>query len=348
MRITALRLHYFRSYDDELFEFSPTITAIIGANGSGKTNILEAIYTVCMGKSFRDNDDELIAYNQDWYKIEGLIDGSKRELRYQPKSLGKQLVTDTIVKKRFTYHQQLPVVLFEPDDLHMLHASPASRRKYIDELLQKINPSYKEMLNRYERVLLQRNNLLKQRQALQSLKDSIFVWDINLAELSAKVIAARLEIIELINRSASEMYSTVAGSKQTVKLTYMYPATQQTESQIISALAHHLDDDIKRGFTGVGPHRHDLEFSLGNRSAKHTASRGEIRTIVLSLKKIELQLIEKTRKITPFLLLDDVFSELDEHRQAALLTFDKTVQTIITTTDKNVILKQAAIHTINR
>ncbi len=334
MYISRLHLHQFRSHEDTLFEFDPTVTAITGPNGSGKTNILEAIYTLLMGKSFRDGDDDLITYEQDWYRIESDIEGVNRELRYQPSNKGKQLIIDGTSKGRFTYRQQLPVVLFEPDDLLMIHGSPGQRRKYIDELLQKLSLPYRQLLARYERVLTQRNNLLKQRHSLNELKDNLFVWDVSLAELGSKIITMRLDIIEQINSLASEIYSEVAGKKQNLALTYIYPHQQQTESQIVSALACHLDDDLRRGFTTVGPHRHDIEFELESQSAKHTASRGEVRTILLSLKQIEIGLLKRTYGDAPILLLDDVFSELDPQRQSNLFLLD-SIQTIMTTTTLN-------------
>lgn len=332
MLITSLHLHNFRSHEDAQFLFDSNVTAIIGPNGSGKTNILEAIYTLCMGKSFRDSDDDMITYEQEWYRIEGVVDSVNRELRYQPSNKGKQLLVDGATKGRFTYRQQLPVVLFEPDDLLMVHGSPASRRKYLDDLLSRLSLPYRQLLHRYERVLTQRNNLLKQKQPTTQLKDNLFAWDVSLAELGSKMIAHRLELIEHINERASDIYSDVATKNQQLTLQYIYPHTQTTETQIVHALADHLDDDMRRGFTSVGPHRHDMGMELNTQPAKTTASRGEVRSIVLSLKIIELKLIEQHTGVKPLYLLDDVFSELDIQRRQAMLRHD-IPQTILTTTE---------------
>lgn len=329
----SLHLHQFRSHDDALFEFGTGITAIVGPNGSGKTNLLEAIYTLATGKSFRDGDDELISHTKTWYRIEGLIDDTQRELRYQPGFRGKQLLTDGVSRGRFTYRYQLPVVLFEPDDLLMIHGAPGGRRQYIDDLLTKLSPQYRQILQRYERVLTQRNNLLKQRQPLSLLKNNLFVWDISLSDLGAKMITARQEMVERINTSLSETYSHIAGSEQILKLEYHYPHTQTNETQIAHALHRHFEDDVRRGFTGVGPHRHDIGFILNDQPAKTTASRGEVRSVVLSLKVAEMQLLNQSHGSAPLLLCDDVFSELDEHRRASLVTYATDGQMIITTTD---------------
>lgn len=332
MQLSRLHLHQFRSHTDAVFVFDPQVTAIIGPNGSGKTNILEAIYALYMGKSFRDGDDDLITYEQDWYRIEGVIDDVTRELRYQPSNKGKQLIVDGAAKGRFTYRQQLPVVLFEPDDLLMIHNSPSARRRYVDELLQKLSPPYRQLLSRYERVLTQRNNLLKHKHTIRELRDSVFVWDVSLADIGSKIISIRRELIERINERASNVYSEVAGSKQTLHLIYDSPDTQQTESQIVTALHTHLDDDVRRGFTTIGPHRHDIQFILNDKDAKHTASRGEVRSILISLKHIEIKFLHETLGVAPLFLLDDVFSELDNERRRRITTLPDT-QIVMTTTE---------------
>lgn len=318
MHVSRLHLHQFRSHKDVVFEFNPQVTAIIGPNGSGKTNILEAIYTLCMGKSFRDGDDDLITYEQDWYRIEGNVDDVARELRYQPSNKGKQLIVDGTSKGRFTYRQQLPVVLFEPDDLLMIHGSPGARRRYIDDIIQKLYPHTRPLFTRYERAVTQRNNLLKQRQTPTQLKDNLFVWDISVAELGAKIIAERIAVIDALNAQLSDMYSRIAQRPHELRAHYVSPDQSQTESQLLAQLHARIHDDMRRGFTSVGPHRHDVNFSLNQKDAQHSASRGEVRSVLLSLKMIELQLLEEHSNTTPVFLCDDVFSELDHDRSIAV------------------------------
>ena len=333
MHVSRLHLHQFRSHEDAIFDFDPRVTAIIGPNGSGKTNILEAIYTLCMGKSFRDGDDDLITYEHDWYRIEAMMDDVNRELRYQPSNKGKQLIVDGTPKGRFTYRQQLPVVLFEPDDLLMIHSSPSARRKYIDEIVQKISPHTRQLFARYERVITQRNNLLKQNQSLAQLKDNLFVWDISVAELGAKVIAERTAIINALNMRLSDTYSQIAQRPQVLSVQYIAPEQSQTESQLLAQIHTRLHDDIRRGYTTVGPHRHDVSFLLNNKDAQHSASRGEVRSILLSLKMIELRLLEESSGTVPVFLCDDVFSELDHDRSVAVSGLAKgRAQMILTST----------------
>lgn len=331
MMLQRVRLTNFRSYDEHEFEFSPDVTVISGRNGVGKTNILEAIYVLMQGKSFRDSDDLLVRHEADWWKIEGTFESSERELRYQlGKTSPKQLYVDGVSKGRFTYKHQLPVVLFEPDNLALLHGSPSARRAYLDGLLLWLVPTYRQALAKYERALLQRNNLLKKGGSLAYLRDAVFVWDIALSEYGAMLQKSRSWLVETLNARLSDDYSALATTAHTVSITYE-PAHQGTHA-LARALNLSLEKDIVRGFTGAGPHRDDIAFTLNGKDARTTASRGEIRTIVLSLKYAELRQLAMATNTTPIFLLDDVFSELDDARQKSLLAYTEGMQKIITTT----------------
>lgn len=341
MILNEISLYNFRSYKERKFEFSPSVNIITGPNGIGKTNLLEAVYVLMQGKSFRDNDEDLVNYGESWWRIVGQIDENERELRFeQQQNPAKQIVANGADKKRFTYKQQLPTVLFEPDDLLMVHAVPSARRRYIDDLLIKIDPTYRSTLRRYERALIQRNNLLKKSFGYNSsLKDAIFVWDVALAEYGSKIMEKRLRVVETINQTLSEEYSRIAGKPQTLRMVYL-PSIESPvpdSTTIVQQLAKRLPVDSERGTTSVGPHRDDFGFVLNNQPAKQTASRGEVRTIVLALKQIELLLVEHHTKTTPIFLLDDVFSELDKRRQNQILNnkYHEAIQTILTSTENN-------------
>lgn len=345
MLLHRLSLHNFRSYEAREFAFSPQVSMIVGRNGVGKTNILEAIHVLMQGKSFRDSDEQLVRHDEAWWKIAGVVDEGEREVRYR---LGepspKQLFVDGVSRGRFTYRHQLPIVLFEPDDLFMVHASPGARRRYLDALLLKVQPSYRQTLARYERALLQRNNLLKKRLPVTALRDAVFVWDIALSEYGSEIVRQRARLVQTLNDTVASRYSSIAHHTHTVTLVYDH--TRSSESQLlVQQLAHSLDKDVLRGFTSVGPHRDDLDFELDGKPAKQTASRGEVRTLVLALKRIELDVIERETHHTPILLLDDVFSELDATRQRAI-THDTRQQTIITSTTTAKTPDQSIIVTI--
>jgi len=345
MTLSEITLHQFRSHHEARFLFDPKVTFICGPNGAGKTNILEAIHVLFAGKSFRDSDEDLVEFHHDWWRVEGMLDGTMRDVRYQPTQLrSKQLHIDEVNKGRFTYRQQLPVVLFEPDDLLMIHGSPSARRRYIDNCVQAVLPTYRQTLAKYERSLLQRNNLLKNKALTTAArKDSLFVWDVSLSELGAEIIARRLEMIERLNVQLGEVYSQIAGKKQTLSLGYESKShLPPSSSTLLQELHHSLSHDVVRGMTTVGPHRDDIDFVLNGTSAKHTASRGEVRSIVLSLKLQETELIKKATQQAPILLLDDVFSELDEHRQRQLVD-SSSCQTVITTTSTTLAGKATTI-----
>lgn len=333
MIIKRIALYNFRSYDEREFEFSDTVTMIVGLNGIGKTNILEAVYTLFQGKSFRDGDEQLTQYDQEWWKLVGSVDDVERELRYQlGQTSPKQIHINGVAKGRFAYKQQLPVVLFEPDDLMMIHGSPGMRRKYLDGVLLKLDSSYRTILAKYERALLQRNNLLKKGLSLNDLRDFVFVWDIALSEYGREITKRRRELVEAINELLSDEYSRIAIRQHHLNMRYEQTMSSVAESAT-EALANRLAKDVLRGFTSIGPHRDDVEFMLDGKPAKQTASRGEVRTIVLALKQIEIQIITKQTSTVPVLLMDDVFSELDTERQKGLISGVSAAQKIITTTD---------------
>lgn len=329
--LKKIALQNFRSYDKREFVFSPTVTVITGKNGTGKTNLLEAIHTLYTGKSFRDSDEQLLRYTTDWWKITGVLGGVERELRYQPKQNSKHLFIDGADKGRFTYRQQLPVVLFEPEHLMLIHGSPSLRRVYLDNLLIQLVPTYRATLAKYERALLQRNNLLKRGGPLNTLRDAIFVWDIALTEHGTALQKARRELVETLNVRLGDEYSALATKTHTVIMNYEQSG-EASVHELATHLSRSLEKDVLRGFTSVGPHRDDIEFFLDGKNAKTTASRGEVRTIVLALKYLELELLSENYSTPPLFLLDDVFSELDEERQAALITNTNSIQKIITTT----------------
>lgn len=332
MRLERLWLYNFRSYQERKFEFSSEVTVITGKNGTGKTNILEAIYVLLQGRSFRDSDEQLLRYDAEWWKINGVFDSFEREIRYQPEQpVAKQLNIDGVRKGRFTYKQQVPVVLFEPDHLMLIHGSPSRRRAYLDTLLSALSPTYRSTLSKYERALQQRNNLLKKGLPYNQLKDAVFVWDVALSEYGAEIQASRERLMETLNNNLCGYYSALAVSEQALAVVYE-PTSRGGAHVLAHLLSRSLEKDVMKGFTSVGPHRDNIWFLLNGKDAKITASRGEIRSIVLALKYAEIAELGANSPTMPLLLLDDVFSELDAERQKALLVNTNGIQKIITST----------------
>ena len=345
MILREIALHNFRSYEQAQYSFADRVTIISGPNGSGKTNILEAIYTLCAGKSFRDGDGDLTRFDAPWWRVEGMVDDTKRDVRFDPtRQPSKQLVVDDVKKSRFTYKEQLPVVLFEPEDLRLIDGSPTRRRDFLDRILVQLSPNYRRHLRAYERSLTQRNNLLKQSHH-RDIEDTLFVWDVALAEHGAQLIDERRMLVEQINGALSDLYSRIAGNEFTVEMKYQTPiGKKDTMSSLLAHLKRASQSDRMRGYTSVGPHRDDLTMSINGKDAARSASRGEVRSIVLSLKLIEAKFYEARYETTPLLLFDDVFSELDETRRMRLLEAQNGMQLILTTTDADIAAGYKARH----
>lgn len=340
--ITNIRLQHYRSYKDGSFEFEPGVNVIVGPNASGKTNILEAILVATQGKSYRAKDIELIEHGADWARIDADIGAKHRtvKLERQGEAVKKTFELDGKKLSRLQGPSRLPVILFEPNHLLMLGGSPELRRAFLDALIEQTDLGYGAVLNKYKRALLQRNRLLKSGSQGSA---QLFAWDIRLSELGAQIVTARQDMIGRINQHLTPAYNQLAGQINNLELFYSHPGDPEAYgSYLLKKLEKDRDLDMLRGFTGAGPHREDMVFVLNQQPLAATASRGETRTTLLSLKIIELQIVEQHRGIKPLLLLDDVFSELDGARRKALTSFIKPYQTFITTTDADVVIKHFA------
>jgi len=335
-----LSLQHFRSYESHQAALNPGVTIIVGPNGSGKTNLLEALYTISVGTSFRGADRDMVRHGDDWFRIEATYDDDTRVLTYSLEGQSpKHFSLDGIKRSRLSYQQKIPVVLFEPDHLRLLSGSPSSRRDYLDNVLARLQPDFSRVKSQFERALLQRNNILKRAERRSAaLDDQLFVWNIKLAELAEHIAERRLGLIAYINQHIDELYSHIADKPSKVHLEYetdLQP-TRYKET-MLSELNARLDADVVRGFTGVGPHRDDFALHLNGARSSTSASRGEMRSLLLTLKMIELELLRDQHAYPPLLLLDDVFSELDSVRRRTLAALAKPYQTIITTTDADVV-----------
>jgi DNA replication and repair protein RecF len=331
MRLTDIRLHQFRCYDSAHFQFDPSLTLITGKNGAGKTNLLEAVYVIAQGTSFRVSDGDLLQYDKEWWRLDATLDNNDRQVRYQVgRAPAKQLIIHDSAK-RFTYKDRLPVVLFEPTDLQLIHGSPSRRRDALDTMLIALSLPYKQALSRYERALQQRNNILRKQPG--NWEDMLFSWDVLLSEYGVVIASERRRLIEKLNDRLPALYSDVAGEYQELKLVYRSELPGDiTGTNYIARLHHKLPLDRLRGTTSIGPHRDDLDFILRGEDAKQSASRGEVRTTLLALKVAYAGLLEELYGFAPLILLDDVFSELDADRQTNLLKLVRHNQTIITDT----------------
>lgn len=336
--ISDLRLQQFRSYGDASFKFGEGVNVIVGQNGSGKTNLLEAVLVVARGSSYRAADAELLQFEMPWFRLDAKLEPGDRvrtvKLITEPKQ-AKSYEIDGKTFHRLTMNNMLPVVLFEPNHLQLLHGAPDQRRGYLDDILEQTVPGYVTFRRNYRRVLSQRNSLLK-RPTPPSTQE-LFPWNLRLSELGATIVRSRIDLCEKLNETLGEVYTEISQADTQVGITYhpKFPA-EHYETHLLQKLESHAYEDAIRGFTAYGPHREDFEVTFNGHPADESASRGETRTAILALKIIELQLLEAVRDQTPLLLLDDVFSELDERRRRALTGFLQKYQTFLTTTDADV------------
>lgn len=344
--LTSLRLQNFRSYVDASFEFSERVNIIVGPNGSGKTNLLEAVQVLAVGSSYRVSDAELIRHDAPWARLDATLgDDSIRTLKIisQPR-LTKTFEIQEKPYSRLPQQQTIPIVLFEPNHLQLLHGAPELRRGYLDDILEQTKPGYAGFRRNYRRVLSQRNALLKRGHPNTS---EIFPWNLRLSELGAVLARARSELVADLRPKLADLYKTLAKTDVGITISYepQFPITSY-ETAMLGKLESALSYDVARGFTAYGPHREDVVLDFNGYVASEVASRGETRTVVLALKILELERIEQVRGITPILLLDDVFSELDGARRRALTTYLQTHQTFLTTTDADVVIKHFTDSTI--
>ena len=338
--ISSLRLRNFRSYSDASFEFEPGVNIVVGPNASGKTNLLEAILFLASGGSYRVRDIDLIKFGKQWARLDSNFDKNQRviKLKLENEKLQKNFELDTKTYKRLGLDRTIPAVLFEPNHLQLVSRGPGQRRDYFDDILGRSLPGFKKLSASYRRALAQRNALLKQ--SPDRAAKQLFAWNVRLSQLGSQIVESRIKLLEDINQVITKSYSQIAGKKSQAGLVYESPIKSPNySSRLLSKLEDSVPKDFERGFTAYGPHREDIAIILNGQPANISASRGEVRSLLLALKIFELGLLEKVRIARPLFLLDDVFSELDGARRKHLVEHLKNYQTIITTTDAEAVIE---------
>lgn len=328
MIIQKLTVTHVRSHENKAIILSPRVSVITGNNGVGKTTLLEAIYIALRGTSFKGSDNDILGHAAPWYRIElNLDDETSRTVTFDPsRTTGKKkFIIDDKTSARIPVKSKYPIVLFEPEDLRLLHGSPSRRRLFIDTFITQADPAYGTLLRKYERIIKQRNTLLK-RETLT--REDLFPWNIALSEYGAKIIEYRVRAVSRINDVLRQSYLDIAHTDDLVTVDYSHP-TAYTSQDILQQLESAFAYDTAVKHTSVGPHRHDILFYFNNFPALSVASRGEVRTILLALKRIEAEIITEITGKKPIILLDDVFSELDKERQEYIINYFKDNQVII-------------------
>lgn len=324
MIVKSVKLVNFRSHESFLLTCNSQTTTIIGQNGCGKTSVLEAIYEALRGKSFRAVDKEILRRGADYYRVElEYEDGRKVVAMYD--GLKKEFLAEDKKTKRLLKKVQYPVVLFEPEDLHLVGSSPTSKRGYFDRMFGQLSENYSANFTRYNKALKQRNELLKDENVVP---EDLFSWNMLLVRHGVALKQERQRMMERINKRFTDVYRSIAENDDVVELSYV--SEIESESDFLMRLEKGFDRDSLLGHTSYGVHHDNYEFVFNGSKADGSASRGEVRSSVLALKFIEAELVLDVLGKRPVVLLDDVFSELDETRQRCLVRNFRDNQVILT------------------
>jgi DNA replication and repair protein RecF len=338
MQLLSLTATNFRNLQNLQLEFPSRITAFIGENGQGKTNILEAIATLALGKSLRAGSDAaLVQHGAEFFRLTAAIQNSKSvqlELAYQAaprqtkvcKVGGRAVPVGELIG-------QLPIVFFQPEDLNLVLLEPSRRRRYLDILLAQVSRAYIAASSGYAKALKNRNALLSQIAENQASEAELEFWDLELARHGTVIGQKRAELLEFAVQPLAANFAKISAEERvlTAKLTG-FDGAALTPEKYLANLQKLRPQDLKYGTTNYGPHRQDLVFELNGESVAVDGSRGEIRSTILALKLTELAFLESKTGTQPILLLDDVYSELDRGRQERLMNLLGAYQTFITTT----------------
>lgn len=333
MYIRELSLQNFRNYNYLNLVLHPGINVFVGDNAQGKTNILESIYLCATARSHRTNKEkEVIGWEQSEAHIRLEIQKKNIEdqIDFHLDKRGKGVAINRIPIQRLgDLLGVLSVVMFSPEDLQMIKRSPGERRRFIDLELCQIDRIYYYELQQYHKVLKQRNNLLKNFEHTSDAQSMLEVWDAQIIEYGSNVINRRLSFIKELERIAQEIHFNISGEKEKLEITYDPSVTVEDYEKKLGT-SH--KQDIFRRSTSIGPHRDDLIFLINDMDVRTYGSQGQQRTVVLSIKLAQLRMIEEILGEQPVLLLDDVLSELDYHRQQFLFEHTQEIQTLITCT----------------
>ena len=334
MYITEVSLQNFRNLAQLKIEPSEGINVIYGSNAQGKTNFLESLYFCAMGRSLRGkSDQQLIRFEEEESHIRMLVQRKQRYDRidvHLKKDEKKGVAVNGLpVRKLGDLFGTLYAVIFSPEDLSLVKDGPGERRRFLDMELCQLSKVYYYDLQQHYRILKQRNNLLKEIQKKPQLQETLFVWDDQLAKYGERIIAARKRFLIRLDEIAAEKLSQLTGGRDHLQTIYK-PNCE--EGMLAEKLRKNIDRDIYFGSTQSGPHKDDILFSIDGREVKVYGSQGQQRTTALAARLAEIDLIREETGEEPVLLLDDVFSELDENRQKFLLQSIEGLQAFVTCT----------------
>lgn len=340
MRVKWCKLKNFRNYEECFVEFFGGTNLISGGNGQGKTNLVEAVMLSALTKSPRTSrDEDMKKENTSHTEVELCVERNFGDVSVKcildDELKKKFFINSNEVKKMSEVFGNLVAVYFSPNDLKIVSSSPSERREFMDTDISQLSGSYYSLTQRYDKVLFQRNKLLKMVHNKQDLLDQIGIWNLQLARLAGLIIKTRKNFIQKLTVPAGETMKFMSKNADELGISYVGAkgeTADEIEKEILSSLENNIDRDMELGYTSVGPHRDDVKFELNGKDAKIFASQGQQRSIVLALKIAETQVFEKELGEKPVLVLDDVFSELDSSRQKKMYEKLKGMQVLMTGT----------------
>ena len=339
MYFKEIELRNFRNYEYLNETFHPDINIFLGENGQGKTSLAEALYIMCLGRSFRTQKDrEMIRFGEERATVRTTVYKNDRNVRTEiqlNKSEKKTIKINGVKKKRADLAGHILVVEFTPEDLKILKEEPDKRRRFINREISKLYPGYYEDLAVYTKIMLQRNTLMKEENADPSL---LSVWDEELIRYGARIILRRKEFIDKLGEISSEIHRDITEGREELVIGYEsnIPYSEdraELEEAFRQKLAASRETELHRGITACGPHRDDLKVTIGGVDVRKYGSQGQQRTAALSMKLAEIRLLEEESGEKPILILDDALSELDKSRQRYLIETLKGVQIFLTATE---------------
>lgn len=334
MIIKSIELKNFRNYEELNLNLDGGTNILYGDNAQGKTNILESIYVSGTTKSHKGSrDKEMIRFGENEAHIRTMVE--KNQMSYQidmhlKKNRSKGIAINGVpIRKASELFGVLNMVFFSPEDLNIIKNGPSERRRFLDSEICQLDKIYLSDLTKYNKVLNQRNKLLKDMVFHPDLENTLSVWDMQLISYGRRIISRRRRFVEELNEIVRGIHKSISGGREQLTLTY---EPDIEEAFFEDELNRAKEKDRKYCSTSVGPHRDDISFFIGNIDIRKFGSQGQQRTSALSLKLSEIELVKRCIHDTPVLLLDDVLSELDSNRQNYLLNSIHDIQTVITCT----------------
>ena len=345
MIIEELKLKNFRNYEELTLHPHPGVNLFFGRNGSGKTNLLEAIHYCSLGRSHRvSNDASTVRYGETYalssVSVRNSIGRRDIAVRFHPDEAQKKviLIDQKKIQKFSDMMGSLRCVIFSPEDLGLIKEGPSLRRRYLDMMISQISRGYFIALQQYKTGMDHRNALIRNiRQDPAADASVLSAFEEAMAGPAAVIFRERKKIVSLLSEAAQETYQRISGTEEVFRIAYHASVKNEEnlEENLCRLLRESREDDIRMGFTSVGPHRDDLALTLDKNQMKQFASQGQIRTAALSMKLSQMKILHELSGEEPVLLLDDVMSELDRKRRESLICEIRSFQTFITCADRN-------------